>query len=44
MILELINTYTYFTLKRTLANHVDQIQKQKSGSLHYLLAILEKYE
>ena len=35
MILEPINTYMYLTLKRTLANHVDQIQKQKSACLHY---------
>ena len=42
MILEPINTCMYLTLKRTLTNHVDQNQKQKSAGLHYLLEIPEK--
>ena len=46
MISESINTQR--TLKRTLANRVDQNQKQKSAEsdqgLHYLLKIPEKWE
>ena len=40
--------YTQRTLNRTLANRIDQNQKQKSAEsdhgLHYLLKIAEKWE